>query len=611
MGASKPSKEKKEELITKRANNFIKVYKITLEIRNNIENPDKDDKLKVYLISTKSIPKFIRLFKRYKNILDNINEVHEIEYKIKEDLSSHELGNDIKIYRDYEVCKNILDKNEQIENEFIIFNEKILNILQIKDYNDQYVEITIGKNIENKQIKFPISLKVIFFKEKNESCFYQFIEIKKDNQFISKDKKAGNQIVDTEMVIENLFGDIILKEPINKSDNNIKINEFNNNNDIKENNNLKKSINSDFSNNFTLTNPKFSTSVLGMIKEYENKKNIKNYIKNINTLDLFPLLYCLSNISSLTHYFRTNKNKFLSISNNDTKFKMSKAFSEIIFELFGEKNLKDTINFNIFQEIFGNNEENYKSKNLFINIYNQIHNELNIKNNNEGTNRETQINNSDKTNLEIELVECRDNYEKKNKSIMTDIFNFEEIKKNECLNCKIITYNCRIIHYFEFNLDNVLEYKLNNNINIINIKIKDCFDYLACPNKNNYVCNKCNIQTYCLSSFILNSLPEILTIFLDRKNDFENGVEFGIDFIIDLQNYLNKWGNIKEDNTIYELIGMLTYFRKENGSDHTAIYKSEIDKKWYFFKNTNSESLDNISNLYLGMPYLLFYQRKK
>ena len=605
MGTSKPSKEENIELITKRAKNFLRAYKIIIGIKNNIENTKKDDKLKVFLISTKSIPNFIGIFKKYKNFLDNINDIQEIENNIKTELSSYELGNVIKIYSDYGICKTILDKNNQIENEFIIVNEEIINILQIKDSKNKYVEITICKNMESKKIKFPISLKIISFTEKKESCLYQFGQLKKENT-----NKNGNQAINTKLIIDNMLGNIIFKNPMQKSYNNMKINEIENINYIHKNNNLKKSTSSEYSNNFSIRNLIFSPSVVGMLKEYENKKKSKNYIKN--TLDLFPLIYCLSNISLLSNYFRTNKNKFLSISKNDTKFKISKAISEIIYELSGDKNFKNVTNFDVFQEILGNNEENYKSKNLFINLYNQMHNELNTKNINSGANGETPSINSDKTNLEMELVECRDIYDKRNKSIITDIFNFEEIKMNQCINCKIITYNCGIIHYLEFNLDDVLNYKLNNNfVNIENINIKDCFDYLVYPNKNNYFCNKCNNQSLCNNFAILNSLPEILTVILDRKNEFENGIEFGLNFIIDLKNYLYKWGNIQEDNTKYELIGMLTYFRKGNGSDHTAIYRAEIDKKWYFFKNTNPENLDNISDSYLGMPYLLFYQRIK
>lgn len=575
MGTGNPIYIKKE-INEIRAKNFIKIYKNLKDVKCKVDNLNKESILKAYLIGTKSIPKFVDLIDKYNNILDILNDNNEIEDNLKEVLSKYEVGDNIILYNSYKKCKEILDNNDQKENEFIIVNEEILSDLKCNNFNNKYVEIKYYN--ENKQIKFPSSLKIISFISKNESFYYKFENEEKKSPIIPQ-----NETINT---VEILF---------NNKTQTIKFNEINNNNDKNSNYNNNNSLS-----NYSSFNPIFTPSVLLMLKEYEKKKNPNNYIKD--TIDLFPLLYCIRNISPLAKYFLDNKKIFL--SNNNPKYIFSKAISGMIYELYGEKN--NPSNFDIFQKKIGNNKEKLEAKNLISFLYEELHKELNIKNPDEKIITDA----SDKTNLEEELFNCRINFDKRNESIITELFYFEEINTNQCIKCKSITYDCTVNNKIVFILDDVLSFLLKNGREYIeNVKIKDCFDYLINKKQSNIKCLKCksNNEFNCSSSYKLNSLPEILTIVLERKTNFENGVEFGLDFKIDLDNYKYKWAGIKE-NTEYELIGMLTHFRKENNSAHTAIYQSIIDQKWYFYKNS-STIIDNISEPYKGMPYLLFYKR--
>ena len=336
------------------------------------------------------------------------------------------------------------------------------------------------------------------------------------------------------------------------------------------------------------------------MKKIEEIKNI-----NINdTLDLFPLFYCLSNINLLVKYFSENKVEIIKPKNV-----ISIILSQMMCELECDNKLKDQTKFlSTVQCIIGNDKNNYGCSYLINFLYNQIHNELNE--------RKLHVNNNDfyfsGIDLTTELFHLRNLFEQNNKSIISDNFYFEFININRCINCQTNLYNCTMKNQLTFDLDKVLNFKLKKEQNFENIGIYDCFSYLI-NNQKNFICQKCN--NYCTNSSysILNSLPEIFTIILDRKNKFENGIEFGLDVNIDLKNYLYKWNNIEEKNTKFELIGMLTYIRNDDDSGHTAIYKSAFDNKWYFYKksNKNIELIDNISDVYIGLPYLLFYQRKR
>ena len=59
----------------------------------------------------------------------------------------------------------------------------------------------------------------------------------------------------------------------------------------------------------------------------------------------------------------------------------------------------------------------------------------------------------------------RNIFNTRNKSIISDNFYLEEIIMNKCPNCGIITANCRMNNNLKFILDDILNFKLNNNNN--------------------------------------------------------------------------------------------------------------------------------------------------
>ena len=489
----------------------------------------------MYLISANTIPKFKSLIKKYRKTLETMKENEKIEESLQKELANYETGNDIKLYNSFKNCEE-LKKNDR-ENEFIIANEEIIKFFEIEKYIGENLKIINEEN--NKYIQFPSSLKKIGFGPKDKECLSFKFEEKKITQ-----------------IIDNV-------RPISE--------------------NSGSSMRIDY-----------TTSA---VKYIENNKNINKSIND--TLDLFPLLYCLSNINILITYFVEHKEDFI-YSNK----KLSKVFSEIICKLRENNNIKDFKNFEIIQNLIGKDKKQYECSKLIKFLYAQIHNELNEKN--------SCVNNGDISSygndLATELYKIRYLFENNNKSIISDKFYFEFVNIEQCKNCQEIIYKCSKKNVLSFELQKVLDFKSKKIEYFENINIYDCFDYLT--NDNNMKCKKCNND--CLNLSYINSLPGILTIILDGNNNFENGIEFGLQFIIDLKHYLYKWGIMEEKNTEFELIGMLTHFSKENGSDRSAIYKSAFNNNWYFYKNptSNIEIINDISEAYKGLPYLLFYQNK-
>ena len=239
-----------------------------------------------------------------------------------------------------------------------------------------------------------------------------------------------------------------------------------------------------------------------------------------------------------------------------------------------------------------------------------MHNELNEKNINEIIENPLQ---NQLNNLSLEFYKCVFIFDKRNKSIISDTFYFPEIFTNECKNCKKISYNFSFNNNITISLDDVLNDKKKNNANnecIENLNIKDCFNYLTMKkNNNNFCCPNCQIRNKSSSIYKINSPSEILTIILNQNNIQNGGIDFSLDFEIDLENYLFNWGSNNNSKVEYELIGMLTYLKENNGFNRNAFFKNK-DKGWYSYNESEIKAVPDI-HTYLGIPYLLFYQKKK
>ena len=137
-------------------------------------NNFKDISFDAYLISTNTIPNFIKIIKKL-NILEYLitknNEINELESKLNECLGNYKLEENIKLIYDYEDCKNII-KNGY---EFIIVDELFCRVMKIDEYylENKKVNINIDISKFKHEIKFN-SDNIIDFRE-NDTGFYKFL----------------------------------------------------------------------------------------------------------------------------------------------------------------------------------------------------------------------------------------------------------------------------------------------------------------------------------------------------------------------------------------------------------------------------------------------------
>ena len=164
-------------------NNYIDAY-ISIKEMILLLKPFNTVSLNAYLISTSTIPNFIKIIKSL-NILDFIIKGKNLqlhESKLRKQLNKYELEKNIKIIYDYNDFSNIIDFIDPKENEFIIVDELFCRTMKIDDYFDEGKKIKI--NIDRENSKYEIISKnikntLVYFEEKKEVGFYKFTKIKK------------------------------------------------------------------------------------------------------------------------------------------------------------------------------------------------------------------------------------------------------------------------------------------------------------------------------------------------------------------------------------------------------------------------------------------------
>ena len=354
-------------------------------------------------------------------------------------------------------------------------------------------------------------------------------------------------------------------------------------------------------------------------------KKLINDFKNPPLIGLFNIsstcymnapLQCLSNIKPLTNYFLYNKELYLEIPKYSEEKKIAKAYSDVIYNLWDENNNKKEFNPSYFIEILNKEDKRFEAfkandaKDFILFLYSKMHKELNRKNKNE----QVEEFKSDGTDPEVEYFKCKNNFESRNKSIISDTFYFDQVKIKKCLKCKTLIYKFSMYNILLFPLESVRLFKQKDKT--VNVNIFDCFEYYTNykkENEQNY-CNKCQENTDHDVSHKISTYPKILTIILNRGNNLEFSVGFQITYLLeDLDKYMIKLeSNKNQKNIRYELIGIVIHEGKSGEEGHFLTYcKSPVDKKWYSYNDSRVKYLKEPLEAIKGIPYLLFYQKIK
>ena len=296
------------------------------------------------------------------------------------------------------------------------------------------------------------------------------------------------------------------------------------------------------------------------IEKNENKDILYSMIKNI----CFYLIRIKQLKVRLQTIFLNTFNKicklFLDLigQDKDNELNVSK-----LFEYFKEDDL-------------------HKVNNIIEFLFSKMHEEL-ISNENNNLNGMISINIDNKS------------------SLLSDIFYFRKTAIKQCKNHHyVIQKESYIMKYILIDYKSLINFKNQKDI----LDIYDCFDYFA---QNNNIEEKCKI---CSNSIIpfnrIEPLGEIITIILDRGEDFKNNIPFKLDFHNKMKfyEYLEK---DSRDKYSFELILFSSFYLDEK--KYYSFYKNEDDNNsWYYYDGTNSYKYN--SDTY-GIPVLLFYKKCK
>ena len=368
--------------------------------------------------------------------------------------------------------------------------------------------------------------------------------------------------------------------------------------------------------------------LLNAVKYDSNKFKLKNLnipppiptvsnhtlgLENIGaTCYMNATLQCLCHVSSLKDYFLDENRYYQEVMAKPTA-RLTQSLAEVVRKLWSQtnetyyapRNFKNIISqMNpLFQGIQAND-----SKDLVLFIFENIHNELNNPSQNP-----TEIN---LNNIRPELYQFRQNYYTQNYSIISQIFYYEQSSIMKCLNCGFETYNFNIMNMIIFPLEKVRLYLQKVNPQGFGaVTLYDCFDQNEqiemLEGANQIYCNSCRQNSNATSSNKLYTCPEVLTIILNRGKGLEFEVEFSFPMTISIEKYITD----KTCDPNYELIGVLTHHGPSGMAGHFVAYcKSPVNGQWYFYNDaTVTQCSSNVESEMQskGIPYILFYQRRK
>ena len=347
-----------------------------------------------------------------------------------------------------------------------------------------------------------------------------------------------------------------------------------------------------------------------------NMKEVRHCLglENIGaTCYMNATIQSLCNVFSLKKYFLNRKLIYQDTYNKNCQLTLE--FYKLINHLWKEsyhgksyytpRSFKDKISeLNpLFQGIAAND-----SKDLIYFLFEKMHEELNNPDyqNNKALNV---INNN-------ELRNFRNNYYSKNSSIFSKTFYFEQESQLRCLNCNFNKLSYTIYNIIIFPLEKVREYMVKKFPHgFMSVKLEDCFENyqeeeILCGTNQIY-CNQCGQMANASSSNKIFTLPEVMTIILNRGK----GIEFDVNFEYPLKLNVDRFVLDKQcTNNNYELICVLSHIGPSGMAGHFISFcKSPIDDRWYIYNDAQvKECYDPRypnDDMIEGLPYVLFYQR--
>ena len=571
-----------------------------------------------------------------KDIKDNDafpeNHLHDIQ---DNDEYPENQGEDDIIYGNKNNNPNM--NNEEYEEIAEDFDQYINNQSQNdnKSNGNKNMNLPMDEQAENKKDDDDNTEPFNFYNENNNDL----MQSNNNNELNNNNNNNNNNLMNQNIPSDNNYN-INSNENPNNDNNNMNNNDMNKlnesesgeidlNNLHNEDLDIEGSQNKNEQNNINKINNEHEDEINNIeeelfIEEYNPSLGLIK-IENPNYFN--SLIQCFAHIPDITNkVINLHQDNFF--NKNLSELNLTKNYRNLLINLFFPEKVYNTDNqafnptkfrntINELNPLFQNNN-NIELKEYINFFILKLHDELNTKkdvlsqNNNEMNNAEQEIKNEND-----ELISFLKNFTEKNNSIISK--NLYGITKYTlyCNQCQNTFYNFHCYSHLYFNLDHVLDYKINRyHREDVDINLNDCLDYYqkaeTLRGDNGIFCPSCKVQTESTSIKNIYSTKNVIIFVLDRNSGNKFNQAFvNFDDILNLRDYVEYKKEGEKNREKFFLGGVVNYYMgdyEENG-----IYKAYVrmGKKsdWCCYEDENvyTVSLDDIKNN--GYPVVLFYHK--
>ena len=528
--------------------------------------------------------------------------------------------------------------NENMNNENIN-NEKFNNNNDDKEYDDladdfdQYInnqsqnDNTQNINENNNNINMPMDEQIPDKEEDNKTEPYNLFQENNNDLLESKNNELKNDNKnfmpnDNENIINNIPGN----NEMNKMDDS-ESGEIDLNNLKKDDLDIEGSQNQQSQQNQNNINDHEDE-----INEISEELFIEEYNPSLGlvTLDypnfLNSLIQCFAHIPGITDKI-INLHLDLNFKNNLSKIKLTNSYRNLLINLFFPEKVynmeRQAFNPTKFRNTINElnlhfqNNENIELKEFINYFILKMHDDLNIKKDSLSQYQEKKSNQIESKDENEVLTDFLKNFTQKNNSIISK--NLYAITKFNlyCNQCQNSFCNFQCYSHLYFNLQNVLDFKINRyHREDVDLEISDFLEYYqkseSLRGDNGIFCPTCKAQTESTSTKSLYSTKNVIIFILDRNigNNFnQTFVNFSEN--LNVRDYVEYKKEGEKNREKFFLGGVINYYlgEYEQNGTYNAFVRMGKKSDWYCYEDENvySVSFDDIKNN--GYPVALFYHK--
>ena len=359
------------------------------------------------------------------------------------------------------------------------------------------------------------------------------------------------------------------------------------------------------------------------IEEYNPSLGLVK-IDNPNYLN--SLLQCFAHIPEITDKI-INLHLDLNFNNQMPNLKLTKKYRNFLINIFFPEKVYNmerqafnpTKFHNVINELnslFQNNE-NIELKEFLNYFILKLHDELNTKKDNLSNYPDQDNNEMQMKNANDSLVDFLKSFTEKNNSIISKTIYGISKYTFYCNQCQNSFYNYHCYSHLFFNLENVLDYKINRyHKEDVELNLIDCLDYYqkseTLRGDDGIFCPFCKTQTESTSIKNIYSTKNVIIFILGRNS----GNKFDQTFVnfeetLNLRDYVEYKKEGEKNREKFFLGGVVNYYlgNDENSGTYNAYVRMGKKNDWYCYDDENvySVTFDDIKNN--GFPVVLFYHK--